>query len=382
MKRIYLDNAATTKVSKNAVEAMQPFFVEEYGNPSSIHSYGRTAHKALEYARKSIAEKVNAESEELIFTSGGTESNNLALIGCAYANSSRGKHIITSKIEHGSILEPCRFLEKNGFEITYVGVDEDGIINPQKISDAIREDTIMISIAHANNEVGTIQDIKSIGEIAREKNIVFHSDACQSFTKVPIDVVDQKIDLLTINSHKIHGPKGVGALYIRRGIKLNPHEMGGGHEKGLRSGTENVAGIIGFQVAVRQMDDAAVAKMKGRRDKLIKNIFEKIPYIKLNGHREKRLVNNVNITFKGIEGESLLLRLDAKGIAASTGSACSSASLEPSYVLLSMGLPAEWAHGSLRMTLSEEISDEDIDYVVESLIDEVGKLRAISPIAR
>ncbi|MBC7081539.1 MAG: cysteine desulfurase NifS [Thermoplasmatales archaeon] len=377
MKKIYLDHAATTPVDEEVIEEMLPFFNEKFGNASSLHSWGREGKKAIEEARERVAKLINAD--RIIFTGSGTESDNLAIKGIAFYH---GKgHIITSKIEHPAVLETCLYLEKKGFKVTYLPVDNYGLVNIEKLENEIREDTILISIMHANNEIGTIQNIEEIGKIAKKHNIVFHTDVVQSVGKMEVDVKKLNVDMLSISSHKIYGPKGVGALYIKEGIKIEPILHGGGHEKGLRSSTENVAGIVGFGKACelaknRWRKDSE--KMKKLRDKIIKNVLE-IPEAYLTGHPEKRLPNNASFYFKGIEGESLVLLLDSKGIAASTGSACSSKKLQPSHVLLAIGVKPEDAHGSLRVTLGRENEEEEIDYFLEVLPDVVKKLRDISP---
>ncbi|OYT43437.1 MAG: cysteine desulfurase NifS [Candidatus Aenigmarchaeota archaeon ex4484_56] len=378
MRRIYLDHAATTPTDREVIETMQPCFNKKFGNASSIHYFGREAKEALEKAREIISKKINCEVEELIFTSGGTESNNLALIGTSFANKDKGNHIITSKIEHESILNCCKWLEKQGFEITYLSVDKYGFIDLEELEKAIRKDTILVSIMHANNEIGTIEPIEEIGKICRKYDVYFHTDACQSFTKVPIDIKKQNIDLMTINSHKIYGPKGIGALYINKDIRTEPLHHGGGHERNLRSGTENIPGIVGFAKAVEIAKEKDIIYMRKLRDKLIKNILE-IPNTKLNGHPIKRLCNNANFSFSYVEGESLVLRLDSRGIACSTGSACSSHTLKPSHVLLAIGLKPEEAHSSLRINLGKENTEEEIDYTISSIKEEVENLRKISP---
>ncbi len=376
-KRIYLDHAATTPVAKEVFEAMLPYFSERYGNASSLHSFGQEAKDALEESRERIAKRMNSGAEEIIFTSGGTESNNLALKGIA-ARKGKG-HIITSKIEHASILAPCRELVNQGFSVTYLDVDEYGLVDPGDVAGALREDTILVSIGHANNEVGTVQDIGEIGKITREKGVLLHTDACQSFTKEELDVKKQCLDLVSINAHKIHGPKGVGALYIREGVKIIPQSQGGEHEKNIRAGTENVAGIVGFAKAAEITGGKQVGYMKGLRDQLIKGVLSGVEGVRLNGHPEKRLCNNANYGFEGIEGEALLLRLDMRGVACSTGSACSSRSLMPSHVLLALGLKPEECHGSLRATLGMENTKEEIDYAIQAIKEEVSNLRGISP---
>ena len=378
MKKIYLDNAATTPIDPKVLEAMLPFLKEKYGNASSLHEWGREAREAVEKAREIIAKKLNVKPHEVIFTSGGTESNNFAIKGIAFATKDKGKHIITQKTEHPCVLNACRFLEKLGFEVTYLDVDEYGMVKVGDVENAIRKDTILVSIMHANNEIGTIQPLKEIGEICRERGIYFHTDACQSFTKEPLDVEEFNLDLVTINAHKIYGPKGVGALIVKEGVKIEPLVHGGGHEFGLRSGTENVPGIVGFGKAVEIAKKEDTEHMRRLRDLLIKRVLSEIPDVRLNGHPTKRLCNNVNFTFYGIEGEALVLRLDARGIACSTGSACSSHKLEPSHVLLAIGLKPEEAHGSLRMTLGKQNAKEEIEYAIEALKEEVEDLREIS----
>ena len=381
MKRIYLDHAATTPIAKEVMKAMQPFFDKSFGNASSVHTLGREAREAIDDSREIIAKKLNAKNHTVIFTSGGTESNNFALKGIAFANRKKGKHIITSKIEHECVLNSCRWLEKQGFEVTYLPVDKEGFVNLNELEKAIRKDTILVSIIHANNEIGTIEPIEEIGKICSEHGIYFHTDACQSFTKVPINLKKQNIDLLTINAHKIYGPKGIGALVIRDGVKIDPLLHGGGHEFGFRSGTENVPGIIGFAKAVEIAKEKDVEHMRKLRDILIKGALE-IENSRLNGPRERRLCNNANFSFKYIEGESLVLYLDMKGIEASTGSACSSRSLEPSHVLLAIGLTPEDAHGSIRLSVGRENTKDEMKYTLEVLKESVEILRKISPFGK
>jgi len=380
---IYLDNAATTPVDRKVVRAMMPYFAEKCGNASSLHSKGREAKEALEKARKIIARSINAKIDEIIFTSGGTESNNLAVKGLAFSYEERkGKkgHIITTKIEHDCVLNACKWLEKQGWKVTYLDVDKEGFVSPDELEKAITKDTVLVSIIHGNNEIGTIQNLEGLGKICKERGVLFHTDACQSYTKTELNVKKMNLDLVTLNAHKIHGPKGVGALYIREGIKITPLAHGGGHEKGLRSGTENIPGIVGFAEAVKQMKRKNVEKMTKLRDKLIKGIEEKIQEVRLNGPRgEKRLCNNINFSFKGVEGEAIGMMLDAKGICSSTGSACSSKSLEPSHVLKAIGLSDEEAHGSLRLSLGKENTEEEIDKVLEVMPKIIKKLRKISP---
>ncbi|MEM4152546.1 MAG: cysteine desulfurase NifS [Candidatus Pacearchaeota archaeon] len=384
MKRIYLDHAATTPLAQEVFEAMKPYFSEKFGNASSLHSFGQEARAAIETARKIAAKFLGARPNEIIFTSGGTESNNLAIKGVAFANKSKGNHIITSKIEHHAILEPCHWLEKHGFKVTYLNVDKYGLVNPADVEKAITKDTILVSIMHANNEIGTIEPIEEIGKICKKHKVYFHTDAVQSFGKIPIDVKKMNIDLLSASSHKLYGPKGVGLLYINQDVKIEPVQHGGGHESGLRSGTENVPGIVGFakaiELAEKNMKKEAERQTK-LRDKIINEIL-KIPGSQLNGHPTQRLPNNVNVSIKGVEGEALLIRLNEKGIAVSTGSACSTKSLEPSHVLTAIGLTAEQAHGSLRITLGKDNTEQDIDYTIEQLKNIINSLRKISPLGK
>ncbi|MCX8194112.1 MAG: cysteine desulfurase NifS [Candidatus Pacearchaeota archaeon] len=384
MKRIYLDHAATTPVAQEVLEAMRPYFSEKFGNASSLHSFGIEAREAVENSRKIAAKFLGARPNEIIFTSGGTESNNLAIKGIAFANKHRGNHIITSKIEHHAIEEPCKWLEQHGFKVTYLNVDKYGLVNPAEVEKAITKDTILVSIMHANNEIGTIEPIEEIGKICKKHKVYFHTDAVQSFGKIPIDVKKMNIDLLSASSHKLYGPKGVGLLYINQDVKIEPVQHGGGHESGLRSGTENVPGIVGFakaiELAEKNMKKEAERQTK-LRDKLINEIL-KIPGAQLNGHPKQRLPNNVNVSIKGVEGEALLIRLNEKGIAVSTGSACSTKSLAPSHVLTAIGLTAEEAHGSLRITLGKDNTEQDIDYTIEQLKSIVNSLRKISPFGK
>lgn len=382
MKRIYLDHSATTRVDTRVLESMLPYFNEMFGNASSLHSFGQEAADALSFSREQVAATIGAEPQEIIFTSGGTESDNMAIKGAAYISSSRGKHVISSVIEHPAVLHTCRQLEKEGFEVTYVPVDNEGILDMQFLEDSIREDTILISIMHANNEIGTVQPIKEISELIRGRGIILHTDAVQSVGKIPVDVNELGVDMLSISSHKIHGPKGVGALYLRNGVNIVPIVQGGGHERGLRPGTENIPGIVGFAKAmtiVREQLETDSRNMQYLRDHMIKKIRSKIPYTKLNGHENKRLPNNVNMSFRYVEGESLLMLLDMKGVAVSTGSACSSKSQKVSHVLTSIGLGADYIHGSLRFTLGRENTMEEIDLAVGLLEEAVMKLRLMSP---
>ncbi|MBP2634048.1 MAG: Cysteine desulfurase [Firmicutes bacterium] len=383
MKRIYFDHAATTPTDKTIANEMLEYMTTKFGNPSSVHSFGREVRKEVSEARENIATLLNATANEIFFTSGGSESDNFALKGIAFANKNKGNHIITTQIEHHAILHTCQWLEKQGFEITYLPVDEDGMISLDELKAAITDKTILISVMFANNEVGTIEPIKEIGAIAKEHGIYFHTDAVQAVGSVEIDVQDMNIDLLSLSGHKFYGPKGIGVIYIRRGVKIQPIQLGGAQERNMRAGTENVPAIVGLGMA------AAIAKrdfvennahLVALRDKLIKGIQEQIPDIKLNGHPTKRLPGNVNFSFRYIEGESLLLSLDMKGIAASSGSACTSGSLDPSHVLLAMGLIHEIAHGSLRISLGRDNTEEDIDYTLEVLPQIIARLRSMSPL--
>jgi cysteine desulfurase len=375
---IYLDHSATTPMRREVLDAMMPYFYEKFGNPSSLHTYGLEARRAIEEARETAARAIGADATDIIFTSGGTESDNMALRGLL----KKGSHVITSSIEHPAILETCKSIEKEGHEVTYVPVNRDGIVNPADVEAAIKENTGLISIMHANNEIGSIQPISEIGKIANEHDVCLHTDAVQSVGKIPVDVDNLNADMLSISSHKIYGPKGVGCLYVRKGTELRPLLFGGGHEKGLRSGTENVSGIIGFGEAMKLIieDFSDNTRIKKLRDKLIDTVLNTIEYVQLNGGREKRLPNNANFSFNFIEGESLVLSLNAKGIAGSTGSACSSKKLEPSHVLLAIGLDPVDAHGSLRLTLGRGNTEDDINYVLEVLPDVVQRLRLMSPL--
>jgi len=378
MKRIYMDHAATTPVKGEVLKVMQPYFSEKFGNASSLHSFGKEAREAIEESRKKIAGIINAEPEEIIFTSGGTEADNMAIKEIAFAN--RGKEIIISKIEHDAVLESCEMLKKIGYKISYVNINKEGIVNIDELKKCITPKTILVSIMHANNEIGVIQPIEEIGKICRQKGILFHTDAVQTFCKEKIDVKKMNIDLLSASAHKIYGPKGIGFLYVRKGTNIQPLLHGGGHEFGLRSGTENVPGIVGFakaaELANKEMPEEN-QRLRQLRDKMISGL-EKLK-ARLNGSREKRLANNVNVSFNGIEGESILIKLDKKGIAVSTGSACSSKNLEPSHVLLALGLSHLEAHGSLRITLGKSNTQKDIDYVFSVLPKIVEELRRISP---
>ena len=382
-RSIYLDHAATTPVKPEVLEAMLPWFTENFGNPSTVYSIGRTSKKAIEEARETVARIIGAEPREIFFTGSGTEADNWAIKGAAYANMKKGKHIITTSIEHHAVLHTCQYLESEGFEVTYLPVDEYGLVSPEQVEAAIRPDTILISVMFANNEIGTIQPIAEIGKIAREKGICFHTDAVQAMGSIRVNVSDLNVDMLSMSAHKFYGPKGVGALYIRKGVKLTSFMHGGAQERGRRASTENVPGIVGLAKALELADknmDEHNKKLIALRDRTIAEIEEKIPYVRLNGHREKRLPGNVNFSFEFIEGESLLLMLDLKGIAASSGSACMSGSLDPSHVLLAIGLPHERAHGSLRLTFGDGNTDEDVDCLMEVLPGIVERLREMSPL--
>lgn len=382
-KRIYMDHAATTYTSKEVLNEMLPFFTEYFGNPSSVHQFGREVKKSIDVARARVAKAIGALPEEIYFTAGGSEADNLAIKGVAYANKNKGNHIITSKIEHPAVIQTCEQLEKEGFEVTYLEVDQFGLVNPEDVRKAIKDNTILVSIMYANNEIGTIQPITEIAAIVKEKGVYFHTDAVQAIGSIRIDVKEQKIDMLSLSGHKFYGPKGVGALYIKKGVKLISIIHGGSQERKRRAGTENVPGIIGLGKAIElayEHFDQHNARIMKLRDKLIKGIMDKVPYTRLNGHPTQRLSNNTNFCFEFIEGESLLLNLDIKGIAGSSGSACSSGSLEPSHVLLAIGLPHEIAHGSLRLSLGEVNTEEDVDYVLEVLPEIVDRLRQMSPL--
>lgn len=382
-KMIYLDNAATTRTAPEVVEAMLPYFTENYGNPSSIYEIAGRSKEGVTKARESIAQVLNAKTEEIYFTAGGSEADNWALKATFEAYEKKGKHIITTKIEHHAILHTCEYLEKRGAEITYLGVDENGVVDLEELQAAIRPDTILISVMFANNEIGTIQPIKEIGQIAKEHGILFHTDAVQAFGQVPIDVDEYNIDMLSSSGHKINGPKGIGFLYIRKGVKIRSFVHGGAQERKRRAGTENVPGIVGYGVAAKMAAETMAertAKEIELRDYLINRITSEVSYCRLNGHPVKRLPNNCNISFQFIEGESLLIMLDMEGIAASSGSACTSGSLDPSHVLLAIGLPHEIAHGSLRLTLSAETTKEDIDTTVDAIKRIVERLRNMSPL--
>lgn len=382
-KVIYLDNAATTKTAPEVVEAMLPYFSEYYGNPSSIYSLAGESKKAVTDARETIAKTLGVQTNEIYFTAGGSEADNWALKATADAYAAKGKHIITSKIEHHAILHTCGYLEKQGYDITYIDVDENGILKVDDLEKAIRPDTILISIMFANNEIGTIQPIKEIGQIAHQRGVLFHTDAVQAYGQVPIDVEECHIDMLSASGHKLNGPKGIGFLYIKKGVKIRSYVHGGQQERGRRAGTENVTGIVGMGAAAKRafaiMEDKAKKEIE-LRDYMIARIREEVPYCRLNGDEKKRLPNNVNFSFQFIEGESLLIKLDMEGICASSGSACTSGSLDPSHVMLAIGLPHEIAHGSLRLTLSEENTKEEIDFTVDRIKEIVAYLRNMSPL--
>ena len=379
----YMDHSATSPVDPEVLEAMLPYFKESFGNASTLYSLGREARTAMEKARKQVASLIGARAEEVYFTSGGTESDNLAIKGTISRLKGKGNHIITSAIEHPAVEETCKYLEKNGYTVTYLPVGEDGIVKMEDLKESTREDTILITIMHANNEIGTIQPIKEIGALAREKGILFHTDAVQSVGKIPVNVEDMNVDLLSISAHKLHGPKGVGALYIRKGVRIDPLFHGGGHERGVRPGTENIPGIVGLGKACQLAEENLDKNMEyvaSLRDQLIKGVLGSIEQSFLNGHPTKRLPNNANFRFSSIEGESLILQLDFKGINASTGSACSSNKLEPSHVLMAIGLEEVDAHGSLRISLGKENTPKDIDSSIVVIKEVVERLRSMSPL--
>lgn len=381
--KVYMDNAATTKLSPDVLNAMMPYLTDIYGNASSVHAFGREAREGVEHARNQVAAAINASPDEIFFTAGGTESDNMAIKGVAHKYAKKGKHIITTAIEHHAVLHTCEALEKEGYEVTYLPVDEDGLISVEQVRAAMRDDTLLVTVMFANNEVGTIEPIAEIGALCRERNVLFHTDAVQAVCHIPIDVRAMNIDLMSISAHKFHGPKGIGALYCRKGIVLEPVIVGGAQERKRRAGTENVAGIVGLGAAIERAHknmSADMARVSALRDKLISGILKNIPHVKLNGHPTQRLPQNVNFSIRYIEGESILLMLDINGIAASSGSACTSGSLDPSHVLLAMGIPHEIAHGSLRLTLSDMTTDEEVDYVLETLTKIVKRLRDMSPL--
>ena len=382
-KLIYLDNAATTKTSEEVVAAMLPYFTEYYGNPSSVYEFASESKKAVSNARRTIAETLGAQENEIYFTAGGSEADNWALKATAEAYQSNGKHIITTKIEHHAILHTAEYLEKRGFEITYIGVDENGVVKVDELEKAIRPDTILISVMFANNEIGTIQPIKEIGEIAKKHGVLFHTDAVQAYGQLPINVDELHIDMLSSSGHKLNGPKGIGFLYIRKGVKIRSFVHGGAQERKRRAGTENVPGIVGYgkaeEIAAKTMKERTAKEIE-LRDHLIDRVLAEVPYTRLNGHRTNRLPNNANFSFQFVEGESLLILLDNNGICGSSGSACTSGSLDPSHVLLAIGLPHEIAHGSLRLTLSAETTMEDIDFVVDCIKQIIERPRSMSPL--
>jgi len=384
MERVYFDNSATTMVDVRVLEAMRPYFLEKYGNASSLHSFGREAEKAMETARAQVAKAINAQPRDVIFTSGGTESDNLALQGAAFANASKGKHIITSAIEHHAVLHTCQFLESQGFKVTYLPVDAEGFVSEEKLKEAMTSETILVSIMLANNEIGTIQHVRELAEVAKDKGALFMTDAVQALTKVPVDVEKLNVDLLALSAHKFHGPKGIGALYVRKGVRLRPLVYGGGHERGLRSSTENIPGMVGMgkaaELGIAEMEES-VARMTKIRDRLIEGTLSSVPRSYLNGPKGKdRLCNNAHFRFDFIEGEGMVLFLDMKGIAASTGSACSTKSLEPSHVLRSLGLRHEQCHGSLRLSLSKFNTMEEAEFYLEAIPGIIENLRKMSPL--
>ena len=381
--RIYLDNAATTRTSQEVVDAMLPYFTESYGNPSSIYELGQRSKEAITKAREEIAQVIGAKTEEIYFTAGGSEADNWAIKAAYEAYKNKGNHIITTKIEHHAVLHTCQYLEKQGAKVTYLDVDENGLIDLEQLQKAITPETILITIMFANNEIGTIEPVKEIGMIAKEHGILFHTDAVQAFGQVPIHVDEMNIDMLSSSAHKINGPKGIGCLYIRKGVKIRSFIHGGAQERKRRAGTENVPGIVGYGVAARmaaETMEARTRKEQELRDYFIRRVLDEVPYTRLNGDPEKRLPNNANFSFRFIEGESLLIMLDMKGIAGSSGSACTSGSLDPSHVLLAIGLPHEIAHGSLRLTLGADTTKEDLDYTLEQIKEIVAKLRDLSPL--
>ena len=383
MKRIYMDNGATTRVTEPVFEAMKPYFCEIYGNPSSAHNFGYVSRHAIDAAREQVAKAINADVNEIYFTGCGTESDNWAVRGAAYENVKKGRHIITTAIEHHAILHTCAQLEKEGFEVTYLPVDEYGFVTPEQLDAAIRPDTTLVSIMTANNEIGTIEPIAELAAVCKKRGVLFHTDAVQAIGSVKIDVKAMQIDMLSMSGHKFHAPKGIGVLYIRKGVRLQQFMNGGAQERNRRAGTENLASIVGIGKAIEIATaniDAHNEKLSAIRDHMIERILKEIPYTRLNGHPTTRLPGNVNVCFRFIEGESLLMLLDAKGIAGSSGSACTSGSLDPSHVLLAIGLPHEIAHGSLRLSLSEENTMEEADYVVDALVEIVSRLRSMSPL--
>jgi cysteine desulfurase len=384
MRKVYLDHAATTPIHPEVLSLMHEFMRDTFGNPSSLHSFGREAKKFVQEARRRVAGLIGAAPEEIYFTGSGTEADNIAITGTAMARRKNGNHIITSAIEHHAVLDTCKHLARNGFEVTFLPVDRYGMVDPDDVAREIRKETILVTVMHANNEIGTIQPIAEIGRITREREVILHSDAVQTLAKIPVNVDDLGVDLLSLSAHKIYGPKGIGALYARRGVTLQPLIFGGGQERELRSGTENTPGIVGFgkaaEVGGRELEPES-SRVKGLRDRLVQRVLSEIPSVTLNGHPEQRLPNNANFSIACVEGESLVLGLDLEGIAVSSGSACSSGSLKPSHVLEALGFPHELMHGSLRMTLGRDNSEEDIDYAVEALKNIVARLRSFSPLA-
>ncbi len=381
--KVYMDNGATTRVTEPVYAAMQPYFCEIFGNPSSVHGFGREARKAVEAARAQVAKAIGAEPREIYFTGCGTESDNWALRGAAYANAKKGRHIITTNIEHHAVLHTCRQLEKEGFEVTYLPVDSYGLVTPEQLEAAMRPDTVLVSVMYANNEVGTIEPIPELAAVAKRHGALFHTDAVQAVGHVEIDVKAQNIDMLSLSGHKFHAPKGIGALYVRHGVRLQRLMEGGAQERGQRPGTENLAGIVGLGKAIELATGdipARAAKMAAIRDHMIERIMNEIPHVQLNGHPTRRMCGNVNVSFYFIESESVLLHLDLRGVAASSGSACTSGSLDPSHVLLAIGVSHEHANGSIRLSLSDENTMEEADYVVDCLVETVAKLRAMSPL--
>ena len=381
---IYMDNAATTATRPEVLEAMLPYFTEHYGNPSSIHSVGRDARRAVEKARAQVAAALGAQPREIYFTAGGSESDNWAIRCASRALAAKGKHIITSQIEHHAVLHTCQYMEKQGYEVTYLPVDENGLVSVEDVKNAIRPDTVLISIMAANNEIGTIEPIREIGKVAHEAGVLFHTDAVQAVGAVPIDVNDWNVDMLSLSGHKFHAPKGIGALYIRKGVKISNLIFGGAQERGLRAGTENMPGIVGLGAALELANEEmyeASAQVSAMRDRLIDGILQNIPDVRLNGHRTQRLPGNVNVSVRYVEGEALLMRLDLAGVEASSGSACTSGSLDPSHVLLAIGLPHEIAHGSLRLSLGNDTTEADVDYVIEKLPGIVKDLREMSALS-
>ncbi len=383
MRRVYLDHSATTPLDPSVLEAMTPYMSFAFGNPNSLHLWGREAREAVERARSQVAALVGASPEEIVFTGGGSESDNLAIKGVAWRLKGRGRHLITSSVEHHAVLDAFRWLQGQGFEVTYLSVDRYGMVSSEELRRSIRDDTILVSVMFANNEVGTIQPIEELGAICRERGVLFHTDAIQAVGHLPVDVSKLPVDLMTISAHKMYGPKGVGALYVRRGVKLEPLVHGGGQERGLRSGTENVAGIVGFgaaaSLALRRLESGDEERVKALRDRLVRGVLSSVPEVELTGHPTRRLPFHASFCVSHVEGEAMILRLDALGIGVSSGSACTSGSLEPSHVLLAMGIDHKTAHGSLRVTLGKDNVEEDVDYFVESLRRVVEELRSISP---